>query len=536
MAAAPDEDAVVETLQDIVGELVMSVTPTGGGRVVAMVGPELLADVLTALKERAGCRDLMSIAAVDLTHERAGIELVHHFTSKDPGCLVEVVTHLEGPEEEGEVPPTAVVPSATQLWPAAKWLERETWELSGVVFEGHPDLRRLLLPSNWVGHPLRGDEARNRTVVPEGVAGAEQEVDKGPDWTPVGLPNAFMGGALELKVRTQKGRVTAARVGVGSLHRGVEGLSEGRTWDGVLPLAARTAARSSIHWQVACASAVERLMDLEVPQRGAAIRVALLELERIADHMLSHATVLELLGCRAAVARIWADRELVMDVMQVATGQRLVHDAVQLGGVGADVPRGWTERLGELSRFLEEEVKGYVREVEALEPWGRLEGLAPVHPDTVPGWGLTGPLARAAGVPLDARTDGRSPCYGGVEVQMETRDSGDALARAEVRLLEIASSARVLRQVSGVMPGGRVRQQPPSSVPPGRSLGVVEDPRGELHCMVVSDGRERPRRVRFRSPDFAHVAALGDILIDCPSDAIPLAVASLDICVGGVDR
>ena len=544
------EEEVAEAVKGSVEYLVRSVVTTGRGRVVLEGIPGLLGQALTTLKDHGLSHDLLSVCAVDLTAEGGGMQLVHHLGSTREGVVVEVWTRLSGGDvAEGGAAPAgpSAAPSCARLWPSAVWLEREAWELHGVVFDGHPGLERLLLPSWWVGHPLRRDEARNRTAIAPGAEGAAADapqdgppapqVQGGPtDWAPVALPLAAMGGTVGLEVRSQGGRVTAARVGPGHLHRGIEGLSEARTWDGCLALAARAAVRSSVHWQVAYASAVEQLMGLQVPERGLALRVALMELERIADHMLAHATTLELLGCHGPASRVWADRELVMDAMQAATGGRLVHDCVAIGGMRTDAPPGWAERLGQVAVLAGEASRAYAAEARGLPPWRRLRGLAPVHPDHMPGWGLSGVLLRASGPAVDARKDGRVGGYGGLPLDVHALEGADAEARGELRLLEIASSARVLAHLSKAMPGGRVREEGREEVPPGRALGVVEDPRGELHCMVVSSGSDRPRRVHFRSPDLAHAAALGEVLLGVPADSVALAVASVDICVGGVDR
>ena len=543
------EEEAVEAVKGSVEYLVRSVVTTGRGRIVVEGIPKLLGQALTTLKDHGLCSDLLSLCVVDLTAEGGGMQLVHHLSSPKEGVLVELWTRLSGGEAEEDAAAPAgqlAAPSCARLWPSAVWLEREAWELHGVTFDGHPGLERLLLPSWWVGHPLRRDEARNRTAttvaVADGPTDASQEVPagtaaRGPtDWTPVALPLAAMGGTVSLEVRSQGGRVTAARVGPGHLHRGVEGLAEARTWDGGLALAARAAVRSSVHWQVAYASAVEQLTGLQVPQRGLALRVAIMELERIADHMLAHATMLELLGCHGPASRVWADRELVMDGMQAVTGGRVVHDCIAIGGMRADAPPGWAERLGRVAELAGEASRQYVAEARGLPPWRRLEGLAPVHPDHMPGWGLSGVLVRASGMSADARKDGRVGGYADLPLDVHTLPGSDAVARAELRMLEIASSARVLAHLSRAMPGGRVREEMHEEVPPGRAVGVVEDPRGELHCMVASGGLDRPRRVHFRSPDLAHAAALGEVLLGVPSDDVALAVASVDICVGGVDR
>jgi NADH:ubiquinone oxidoreductase subunit D/NADH:ubiquinone oxidoreductase subunit C len=534
--APSDARELVSRLRDRAGDLFASVEAVDDHLVVAEGIADLLGDALTVLRDRMGMDELLSVSVVDSTDLAEGLATVHHMGPQGGGPVLELHTPLPAPDD-GEGPFSPTVPSSVSHWRSADWLEREAWEMSGVRFEGHPDPRRLLLPRWWVGHPLRRDDARNLTLGlddPDTTPGDEEMGAEG--FVPQDLPHASMGGRLELVLREAEGRVSGARVSVGRQHRGVEGLLEAGAYQAAMPLLARTSPRASVHWQVAYAEAVEVLCHLEAPSRARAIRVALMELERIADHMLAHASTLEALGCPASASRVWADRELVMDASQAVTGQRLVQDAVVVGGVSHDAHESWTGRIQGVARMVRSAVRGYVHEAEALEPMGRLDGLAPVHLDDMTGWGLTGPLLRAAGVPRDARGDGRCLAYADHPVPVQTREDGDATARTELRLLEMASSARTLDQVARAMPGGRSRARMPELVPRGRGLGVVEAPGGEVLVSVVSDGTDRPRRVRLRGPDAAHAAALADLLLGCRPEDVPLAVISVDMSVGGCDR
>jgi NADH:ubiquinone oxidoreductase subunit D/NADH:ubiquinone oxidoreductase subunit C len=533
---ALDATMLAERVRDRAADLFTSVEPVGDHLVRTESLPDLLGDALTALRDKVGMDELLAMTVVDSTDLAEGLALVHHVGPQAGGVVLQVWTPFEPAEEVGD-PMSPRTPSSVSHWRAAEWLERETWEMSGVAFEGHEDMRRLLLPRWWVGHPLRRDDARQRTVGladPTVTPGDVEMTQEG--FVPMDLPHATMGGRLGLVLREQDGKVSSARVSVGHLHRGVEGLSEGCTFESAMPLVARTAVRSSVHWQVAYAEAVEDLCHMEVTPRGKAIRVALMELERIADHMLAHAATLEVLDCPAAATRVWSDRELVMDTSQAVTGQRLVQDAIVVGGVAYDSQEDWTDRLLLMARTVQAAVREYVYEAEALEPMSRMKGLARVHLEDMTGWGLTGPLLRSAGVPRDARGDGRCLAYSDHQVPVQTRETGDASARSELRLLEIASSARTLAQVARSMPRGRSRTWMPEVVPKGQGLGVVEAPGGEVLGLVVSDGTDKPRRVRLRGPDTAHAAALADLMLGCRVEDVPLAVASVDLCVGGCDR
>jgi len=531
-----DAQALAERVRDRAADLFTSLEPVGDHLVRAEGMPDLLGDALTVLRDKLGMDELLAVTVVDRTDLVEGLSLVHHMGPQTGGLVLELLTTYPVADEDG-TSTEPVAPSSVSHWRAAEWLERETWEMSGLAFEGHPDMRRLLLPRWWVGHPLRRDTSRQRTVGLEDptVTPGDEDMER-EGFVAQDLPHASMGGRLGLVVREKDGKVSGARVSVGHLHRGIEGLSEARVFEDIMPLVARTAVRSSVHWQVAYAEAVEAMCHVEVPPRGRSVRVALMELERISDHMLAHATTLEILDCSAAASQVWSDRELVMDTSQAVTGQRLVQDAIALGGVTQDAHEDWSARLLLLARTVQAAVREYVHVAEALEPMARLEGLASVHLEDMTGWGLTGPLLRAAGVPRDARADGRCLTYLDHEIPVQTRTAGDALARSELRLLEMASSARTLAQVARSMPGGRTRAWMPEMMAKGSGLGVVEAPGGEVLCYVVSDGSERPRRVRLRGPDTAHAAALADLVLGLRVEDVPLAVATVDVSVGGCDR
>jgi NADH-quinone oxidoreductase subunit C/D/NADH-quinone oxidoreductase subunit B/C/D len=531
-----DARSLADGLERRAGDLFASIVVVDEQRVRAEGMADLLGDALTVLRDKMGMDELLALTVVDSTDMAEGLALIHHMGPQGGGVVLELYTPLPTAEDDG-TPPAPAVPSSVSHWRSAEWLEREAWEMSGVAFEGHPDMRRLLLPRWWVGHPLRRDGGRQNTLGledPVTVPG-DPEMDV-HGFVPQDLPRAPMGGRLGLVLREKDGRVSGARVSVGHLHRGVEGLLEEGTFETAMPLVARTSVRSSVHWQVAYAEAVEDLCHLDVPPRGRALRVALMELERIADHMLVHAATLDTLGCPAAASRVWADREVVMDTSQAVTGQRLVQDAVVVGGVSHDAKEEWSERLHLTARTVQAAVKEYVHEAEALDPVSRLRGLARVHLDDMTGWGISGPPLRSAGVPRDARADGRCRTYREHQVETQVRDEGDARARSDLRLLEMALSARTLAQVARSMPGGRSRSSMPDVVPRGRGLGVVEAPGGEVLSMVVSDGSDRPRRVRLRGPDAPHAAAIADLVLGSDVEDVPLAVMSMGICMGGCDR
>jgi NADH-quinone oxidoreductase subunit D len=389
-------------------------------------------------------------------------------------------------------------------------------------------------------------------------------------------------GVLRLLLELDGETVVTCRPIIGYLHTGIEKNVEYRPWQQGVAFVTRADYLAPFANETAYALAVEKLLGVEAPERAQTIRVLLMEINRIASHLVWLATAGMELGAISVMLYGFREREYALDIFEAVTGLRMNHSFVRIGGLVMDLPDGaldmvegyvdlMYERIGEYGSLLAKNPIWLERNVDV--------GVLPAA-DAV-ALGVTGPVARASGVTKDVRRDEPYCGYDTYEFDVVTRDSGDCYARFEVRIDEMKESLRIVEQaVSRLRAGaGPVMVDDPKigwpvrlevgpdgignspayikhimeesmealihhfkmvtegvSVPPGEVYVPVEAPRGELGLYVVSDGEHKPYRVRMRDPSFANLQSL-PLMIEGGLIADTVAViSSVDPVMGGVDR
>jgi NADH-quinone oxidoreductase subunit D len=387
-------------------------------------------------------------------------------------------------------------------------------------------------------------------------------------------------GVLRLVLELDGETVVSCRPVVGYLHTGIEKNTEWRTWQQGVAFVTRMDYLSPFFNEMAYVVAVERLLGIEVPERARVIRVMLCELNRVASHLVWLATTALELGAVSVMLYGFREREVILDIFELATGLRMNHAYMRVGGLAMDLPDGAEDRVRDLLRLLPGRIREYENLLSANPIWlERTRGVGFVPPDQLLGLGATGPILRAGGVDYDVR---RETPYGGYEeyeFDVPVRTEGDCYARFEVRLEEMKQSLRIVDQCLRRLPEGPVKIDDPKlrfpgeltvgpdgignsdeyvrhimeesmealinhfklvtqgiRVPPGEVYQPVESPRGELGYYVVSDGTNRPYRVRVRDPSFVNLQSLpfmvsGRLVADTVA-----CIASVDPVMGGVDR
>ena len=280
-------------------------------------------------------------------------------------------------------------------------------------------------------------------------------------------------------------------------------------------------------------------MGVAPPERALALRTLAMELERIHSHMLVAAVMAEIIGLQSLFMIVMRDREIVMHMKELLTGNRVVADYVWPSGVRRDLGEETRKRLLEKAAKLRPRLM-WLREVYSSHPvlLRRLEGVGKISRGEATAWGLMGPTLRASGVAYDARTAYPYAWYGEVKPRVVTRSEGDSLARMLVRIDEALESLRIVEEILENLPGGPVRglRFPPRVVRPGEAISRVEAPRGMLLYHVVSRGGRQPYRVRIRTPSFPNVlnslfAYRGATLAD-----VPVILTSFDPCISCMER
>lgn len=554
------------------------------------VAPEHLLAYLTHLRDNEGYDFLSSVTAVDYSAYKGKLrgdvserfDVVYHLysTSKGGGALP---LHVRVPENE-------TVPSATSVFPGANLQEREVYDLFGIRFEGHPNLRRVLTWEGFEGHPLRKDwkEAyydsdakpfRSRhpnghyswheDAVPWGKnttypAGWDPDTWKDPvTYVPVsqepeseaatefqtqdivvnmGPHHPSTHGVFRMLTRLKGETILALEPEMGYLHRNHEKIGERNTWLMNMPFTDRLDYINSMSNNLGYALAVEKLAGIEVPERAQYIRVIMAELTRALNHMWSIGFILNDLGALQTPA-LYAveEREMILDLFEEVSGARMMCNYMRFGGVYKDLTPGWLDRAKYLAhdripRALDK-LDRLISGNEIVKARGR--GVGYLAPEDLIALSVSGPQIRAAGIPYDIRKAEPYCIYDRFDFDIPTLPESDIYARYYIRILEARESVKILKQALRDIPEGEIQGGKGGYTvrpPEGEAYHRVEGPKGELGFFVVSDGKPNPYRYHVRAPSFINVNALGPMCVGYKVADAVVILGAIDIVLGEVDR
>lgn len=553
-----------------------------------MVNAANLVEVAKALRDEMGYDYLSSVTAVDYWTEAAPnfIEIVYHvYKSTGGGALV---FKVQAPREN------TVVPSLIDVYPGADFQEREAYDLYGVKFEGHPDLRRILMWEGFGGHPMRKDwkEAYfEEEVKPYKNRWPEGQVYRIEDRNPFGKNNKFpqgfdpqgfeasddpkmyesleraaraysedidteqvvvnLGpqhpsthGVFRMAVRLDGETIVALKPVMGYLHRNHEKIGERNTWTMNMPFTDRLDYLSSMSNNFGYAIAVEKLLGPKSAptERAEYIRVIMAELTRISNHLWAVGFLLNDLGAFFTPA-LYAieERELILDIFEATTGSRMMCNYFRFGGVARDLPEGV---LGKIKALVTErlprkvdELDLYLTENELVRSRG--EGVGIITPEDAIAFSTAGPVLRASGVPYDIRRADPYSIYDRFKFDVAVRYHGDVYDRYMIRIDEIRQSLQILEQAIRDIPGGEImtgKNPYQVRVPAGEAYGRVEGPKGELGFYIVSNGKANPARYHVRAPSFINLTILEKMCVGQKVADVVVNLGSIDIVLGEVDR
>ena len=484
------------------------------------------------------------------------------------------------------------IPSLVSIYPGADFQEREIWDLFGIVFTGHPDLRRILMWEGFAGHPMRKDwqeayfEEENKPFKirwPNGkIVQAEDNnlfsdnitIPEGFDpekWIPEGEDSLY-GALAKYDYTNEDGiksdnivvnlgpqhpsthgvfRVTAVLDGeviaqlkpvMGYLHRNHEKIGERNTFLQNMPYTDRLDYLSSLSNNFGYAITVEKLMEIEVPERAEYIRVIMAELTRISNHCMALGALFNDLGTFfTPLIYLLEERELILDIFEATTGSRMMCNFFRFGGVARDFPEGILEKIKGLA-FERlpgkiDEIDRFMSDNEIIRSRGINQGV--ISAEDAIKYSATGPLLRASGVPYDIRRADPYSIYDRFDFDIVTRQNGDIYDRYMVRLEEMRQSIRIIQQATNSIPAGEIqtgKTQYQVRVPEGESYGRIESPKGELGFYVISTGKPNPWRYHVRSPSFINLTAYGPMCVGQKIADIVAILGSIDIVLGEVDR
>ena len=346
-------------------------------------------------------------------------------------------------------------------------------------------------------------------------------------------------GVFRLLIWIDGEKVIRSESHIGYLHRGSEKLSEGEQYSQVVTLFDRLDYVSNLNCEWAYVLAVEKLMQIQVPERAEYIRVIMSELNRIASHMLFYGVYGLDAGAMTPILYGFRERERVQNLFESVTGARMMHNYFRIGGVKEDLPDDFQEKMKTLIKHLEKGIEECDQLLSENEMFlARTKGVGSIDAKTAIDFGLSGPLLRACGVPEDIRISEPYGLYDRFDFGIPVGSSGDCWDRYYVRMEEMRQSLSIIVQAMEQMDAGEisapVRRIP--RPPEGEVYVRTESPRGDFGVFLVSDGSDKPYRVKVRAPSFANLQALQYLLRDAYVADVVMVLGSLDLILGEVDR
>ena len=332
-------------------------------------------------------------------------------------------------------------------------------------------------------------------------------------------------------------KIVNMTVRLGYNHRGIEKACEQRTYIQDMYLIERICGICS-HTHATCfIQAVEEIAGLAVPKRGLYIRTLVAELERIHSHLLWLGVAGHELGFDTLLMYTWRDREVVMDLLAMLTGNRVNYAANVIGGVKRDITPEQIQEVLKATDILEERTKYYIKiaqeEVTLIKRLAKVGTLS--HDDAV-NLGAVGPTARASNVDSDVRRDDPYAAYAELDFKVITDGHNDVYGRTLVRVGELMESYKMVRQLLKYLPEGPVSVKAPRRIPVGEAVSRYEAPRGEDVHYVKSNGTEMPERVKVRAPTLANLQSVSKMLEDGYLADAPIVIAAIDPCFSCTDR
>jgi NADH-quinone oxidoreductase subunit D len=332
-------------------------------------------------------------------------------------------------------------------------------------------------------------------------------------------------------------RIKDVGIRLGYNHRGIEKAAENRTYVQDVYLLERVCGICSHSHSTAFVNAVEEIAGLQIPPRAKYIRTLVSELERIHSHLLWLGVAGHEIGFDTLLMYSWRDREIVMDILAMLTGNRVNYAVNTIGGVRRDVDEDQKAQILKAVDQLEERTKYYI-EVATQERTliDRLLGVGRLSREEALTLGAVGPTARASGVARDTRKDDPYSAYPDLDFKVITDDHCDVYGRTLVRVGELMESYSMIRQVLAKMPSGDIVVRAPRRIPAGEAISRYEAPRGEDIHYVKGNGTDKPERVRVRAPTLANLQVVSRMLEDNNLADVPIVIAAIDPCFSCTDR
>ncbi|CUR53090.1 NADH-quinone oxidoreductase subunit C/D [Buchnera aphidicola] len=477
------------------------------------------------------------------------------------------------------------VPTITSLFVNANWYECETWEMFGIVFIGHPNLRRIIMPNNWKGFPMRKnypcratEEQKLFFTLKEEQTAIDMLSFKPKEWgiknDKTGFKYMFLNlgpnhpsahGAFRILLQLEGEKIIDCMPDIGYHHRGAEKIAERQTWHNYIPYTDRIEYLGGCLNEMPYILAVEKLANIIVPKRVEVIRIMLSELFRINSHLLFISTFIQDTGSMSTVFLAFTDRQKIYDLIELITGARMHPAWFRIGGVAKDLPKNWDVVLKKFLQWMPKRLKFYIDV--ALKNSiliSRSQGIASYTSQDAIRWGVTGAGLRATGIDFDVRKKRPYSGYQNFEFEIPIGSGlSDAYTRVMLKVEEIYQSLKILTQCLKNMPCGPFKADHPLTTPPEKnksfkdietlithflsmswgiilkpneSFQMVEASKGINSYYLISDGEISSYRTRIRTPSFPHLQQIPSVIKNSVISDLIVYLGSIDFVMSDVDR
>ena len=575
---------ILEELKTTFTDQILSFQSTRDEVPTLWVAEHGLQEVLRFLKHDVSMpyRMLFDLTAIDERIREHGKEpcrdftLVYQLLSFDRNEFIRLKVPLQG-----EYPSAR---SIVEIWPSANWYEREVWDLFGITFDGHPHLRRILLPPGWEGHPLRKEYPARATEMgpfrlPEEKAVAEELGLKfrPEDWgmlrhrersefmfLNVGPQHPGTHGPFRIILELDGEEIVDAVPDIGFHHRGAEKMAERQSWHTFIPYTDRIDYLGGVMNNFPYVLAVEKLAGIDVPDKAKVMRIMLAEFFRISSHLVYYGTFAQDMGGMSPVFYMFSDRERLFGVIEAICGGRMHPSWFRIGGVADDLPGGWDRLVRDFVDHMPNRLAEYERLVLKNPIFkARTKGVCSYTLEEAVQWGVTGAGLRACGLEWDVRKKMPYSGYDQFEFDVPVAHNGDCYDRAVVKVEELRQSIRIIEQCLKNMPDGPYKSRdrlasPPVKdrtmhdietlithflnvswgpvIPPGEAGCVIEATKGANGYHLTSDGNVTSYRTRIRTPSFAHLQMIPFLCRGTTIADLVALLGSIDFVMGDVDR
>ncbi len=582
---------LLETLKTKFPEAVLSVhEDQARGDLSVRVAASRILEVARFLHDdpSAAFDHITDVCSADYPEDPERFEVIYHFLSLPHGRRIKVKARV--------LEDDPALDSVTSIWQGANFMEREVYDLMGIRFKGHPDLRRILMPEDYdEGYPLRKDfptegrgwrsrfefiprldeppveevrgeftEAQKRPFLAEEGAAAPSSHRTEELLLNMGPQHPSTHGVLRVVLELDGERIVKATPDLGYLHRGVEKLSEGLFYMQIIPHTDRLDYVCSMTNNYAYVRAVEKLLGLQVTERAEYIRTIVAEMQRIIGHLFWLGTQALDIGAMTVFFWTFREREVLLDMFERLCGARLTLNYYRIGGVDSDFTPELVQRLKEFLNTFPARMQEYNDLLQSNRIWvARTKNVAVISAEDAISFGLTGPVLRGSGIAYDVRKLEPYGAYNKVEWEVPVGKNGDTYDRYWVRMEEMRQSARIIRQCLDQLPEGPIMADVPQVIPPpkpmvmrdmeslihhfiiftqgfkppkGETYCATEAPKGELGFFIISDGSPRPYRLKIRAPSFVHMGAFDHMARGYLISDIITIFGTYDIVMGECDR